>query len=148
MTNLTALQSFIEGTPALLSMLQAGSNAELVTALNEPDGANNVAQLVSRDVVLGAIGDGLRGLDDASLQKLRILLTGEQVDFRVAAVRDEIREIFSANQIVLDRLTVAASRQKLYADRFDTERIGLADVRAVAKRVSTSYYNKYMRGEV
>lgn len=147
MTDFDALQAYIEGDVGLLALLDAGSNGELVTALDIAD-IGTTPIVVSRQAVLAAIGDGIRLLNDASLQKLRILLGGETVDFRVAATRVELRQLFTGNQTVLDRLTAIATRAKRLADQFDTEKVSLNDVREIARRVPSSMLNKYLRGEV
>ena len=146
MTDFVALQAHIEGEPVLLTLLEAGSNGELATALDVADtGVTPV--VVSRQAVLAAIGDGLRNLPDPALQRLRILLGGEQIDFRDPATEAELREPFSAKPDVLDRLTAIATRPKRLADRFDTVRVSLNDVREIARRVSSSKLNRYLRGE-
>lgn len=147
MTDFAALQTYIESTPDLLALLESGANGVLVEQLDAPD-VGNVPLEVDRASVVAAIGDGIRALPDGALQKLRILLGGELIDFRSQPLRDEIRELFAGNTDVLARLQSVAMRPKRLADRFDTTRVSLADVREIARRVYTSHYNKYQRGEV
>lgn len=141
MTDLAALRTYIEGDVTLMALLAAGNNGELVRRINETPDAGRVPIVARRDDVLAAIGDGLRLLTDPQLQKLRILMSGETVDFRLQAVQAEVREVFVGQTTVLSRIAQAVTRPKRLADRFGAEEVSLHDVRAVAKAVPSSLLN-------
>lgn len=118
MTDLQALKTALETDPRYDVAVRAGKNRDLLNLLNEPEVEQFQFLIVPTDDVLEAIGDGVRGLTVEQRETLRLFTAREFVDFRKPAIRTEVREVFTGNTAVLNRLRAVAQRTRTYGEAF------------------------------
>jgi len=147
MIDLAALTTVLDTDPRYDTKVRSGHGSGLLALLNAPEpGQTTFRSDVSVDEIKEAIGDGIRTLTAVKLQQLRFLVVdqGTGIDFTKAAIRTELREIFTGNTAVLGRLRDAVSRQKTFADSFGDEPITKEHLRQVLPQISKSYLAQYL----
>lgn len=139
-----ALKTALETDPRYDTAVRAGKNRELLALLDQEEAGQTVFKSVPVDEVREAIGDGVRGLTAAQIQVLRLFVSEQgEVDFRKAATRAEIREIFTGNTTVLGRLQAVATRTRTYGEAFGGT-VALHDLWVVLKQIPKSYMATYI----
>ena len=146
--NLTQLKALIESKPALLAEAEAGNNTGLLALLSAQHPTGTISAPLSKIEFLVAAGDGMRSLSTPQLHRLTLLMSDDIFDTSKVEVRDELREVFVANAGARNRIATATLRPATVAEEAVGEAVGLKDVRAAVKLISSSHYNKYLRGEV
>lgn len=143
----TVLAAALDSDPRYNAALNTGSNTELVGLLNALDG-QKVFKPLTRDEALDAIGDGVR--TPAKAETLDLLLReGLPTATRLTEVVDLLNSPADpTNGAAATRLQAAAEKDRTYGEVLGFDRAGLSDVREAVKLIRSSYYNKYLRGEV
>lgn len=140
----TALTTFLDAAPAFDAEVRNKSLQPLIAKLNSPEAGQTGFQVVSSDDVLEAIGNGVRSLTAQQLQRLQLFTSREEVDFNRQRIRGEMRDIFSGNTAVLDRLQALASRTKNYCEAFGFDSVSKRDLWKVLPNISKSYMAEYL----
>lgn len=145
MIDLVALKTALETDVRYDAAVRSGKNSQVLALLNDPELGQTQLLMVPTEDVLEAIGDGVRGLTVAQRETLRLFTAREFVDFRKAAIRTEIREVFAGKAAVLSRLQAVAQRTRTYGEAFtDGEAVSLKDLWAMLKDIPKSYMAQYL----
>lgn len=147
MLDLQALTTALETDTRYQASVTSGSNSELLALLSADHPIETTFRTLARQQILGAIGDELQNITEDNLNRLRILMPpGEPVDLADANTRAELQRILPT--AARTRLAGMVQRAKTYGEVASGDRVTLRDVRDAVKLIPTSYYNRYMRGEV
>jgi len=140
--DLASLKTALENGARYDVAVRSGKNSVLLSLLREEEAGKTVFRSVSSEDVLEAIGDGVRGKSALQLELLRLYTSKENVDFSKAAIRTELRQIFTGQTVVLSRLQVLSSRTRSYSEAFGGD-VSLRDLWAVLPDISKSYMAQY-----
>jgi len=139
-TDLVALKTALETDMRYDTVVTGGRNRELLVLLAAEEPGQTVFLSVPSAEVLDAIGDGVRSLTTEALAVLRLYTGGAEVDFRKAAIRAELLQVFAGQGAVIKRVTAIARRTRTYGEEFNPDgAVSLRDLWAVLKLIPKSY---------
>lgn len=139
-----ALQNALATDPRYATAVQSPSLGPLLTLLNEDEVGQTVARAVPVADVREAIGDGVRGLNAAQVQTLRLMVPDSgKVDFSQTNIRNEIREVLTGKTDALARLTVLATRTRTYGEAFGFTQVTKQDLAKVLPNIPGSDLAKF-----
>lgn len=138
------LKTLLE-TPAFDTVVRGKSLQPIMAILNSDEAGQTQFLSVPSDDVLDAIGDGVRTLTAEKLATLQLFTSRNEVNFQKQSVRREIRDIFSDNTTVQDRLAAIASRTRTFAEGLGFASITKEDLWKVLPLIFKSYMAEYQR---
>lgn len=110
----------------------------LLARLNAEHPTEFRTTVVERAEVVAAIGPAIRTMSGDVLQRLRIVLEGEQFDFGNSVLTDELRQIVTDSD-ARARLIALARRPMLVCEEFGFERMTKEDLWIVLRQISKSH---------